>query len=229
MAFQELVRVDYPFYELKSAVQFPSGLPPEIAQMVSADLPFAGQRSHEFASQDRAWNLKLNRESLALTCATYTRWEDFRGRLAGPFQALVAQYQTPFCTRIGLRYRDVIRRSRLDLQDVPWNQLLKPWVTGALAPVETVDDVENMQAMAIIRLPPEASKTQVGFGLAQDPTQNNEIVFFIDADFFTEQQTDPTDVFQRLDALHKQAQLLFRWCITDRLHQAMGPHPLPAV
>jgi uncharacterized protein (TIGR04255 family) len=228
-AFQEQVRADYPFYELKSAVQFPSGLPPEIAQMVGAGLPFAGQKWHEFASKDRAWDLKLNRESISLACRSYTRWEDFRQRLARPFEALMTQYQPSFVTRIGLRYQDVIRRSPLDLKDAPWNQLLQPWVTCALGPAETAGEVENLQAVTIIRLPNEAGKTQVSYGLGKDPTLENETVFVIDTDFFTEQQTDPSDVFQRLDALHRQAGLLFRWCITDRLHEAMGPHPLPAV
>jgi uncharacterized protein (TIGR04255 family) len=227
VAFQERVRADYPFYELKSVVQFPTGLPPEIAQMVGADLPFAGQKSHIFASQDQAWELKLNREFIALTCRSYTRWEDFRQRMAGPFGSLKEQYRPSFFTRIGLRYQDVIRRSRLDLHDVPWNQLIKPWVTGTLGPAETAGDVENLRAVTILRLPNEIGKMQLSYGLAQDQTLDNEIVFVIDADFFTEQQTEPSDVFQRLDALHRQAGLLFRWCITDRLHQAMGPRPLP--
>ena len=110
-AFQERVRADYPFYELKSAVQFPAGVPPEIAQLVGAGLPFAGQKWHEFASQDRAWDLKLSREFISLACRSYTRWEDFRQRLAGAFEALMTQYRPSFVTRIGLRYQDIIRRA----------------------------------------------------------------------------------------------------------------------
>ena len=69
-------------------------------------------------------------------------------------------------------------------------------------------------------------KSMVSMGLTHFLIDSGEKVFLIDADFYTEQQTEPDHVFSCLDALNRQARLFFRWCITERLHRAMGPVPL---
>ena len=57
---------------------------------------------------------------------------------------------------------------------MPWNQLLQPWVTGALGSVEAAGDVENLRAVAVIKLPNDAGKTQVSYGLGQrNPEQRD--------------------------------------------------------
>jgi uncharacterized protein (TIGR04255 family) len=225
--FQEEIREDYPFYESKSPLQLPAGLPPNLAQMIVADLPLGGQKIHNFISKDRGWSLNLRRDFLTLTCRVYERWEIFRKQLNGPFEALQRQYNPPFFTRIGLRYRDMIRRSQLQLADVPWSELLRPWICSVLAEPETAKHVQGAQTMFVLNLPEETSQVQVWSGLVLDG-QSNEIVFLIDADFYTtEQQTEPSHVFERLNILHRYAGRFFRWCITDRLDEAMRPHAVP--
>lgn len=222
--FQEEIREDYPFYEPKSPLRLPAGLPPNLAQMIVADLPLGGQKSHDFTSKDLGWSLNLQREFLALTCRTYERWEFFRKQLKGPFEALQKQYKPPFFTRIGLRYRDVIRRSRLQLAEVPWSELLQPWISGVLAAPEAAKHAQSAQSIFALNLPEGTSQVQVCAGLALDG-QSTETVFLIDADFYIEQQTEPSHVFSRLNVLNRYAGRFFRWCITDRLHEAMRPRP----
>jgi uncharacterized protein (TIGR04255 family) len=48
----------------------------------------------------------------------------------------------------------------------------------------------------------------------------------IDADFFSEGRTNLDDVLARLRTYNKHAGRLFRWCITDELHEALGPTPI---
>jgi uncharacterized protein (TIGR04255 family) len=223
--FQEEIRADYPFYEAKSPLRLPAGLPPNLAQMIVADLPLGGQKSHDFDSKDRAWSLNLTREFVALTCRAYDRWENFRERLAGPLGALRTQYNPAFFTRVGLRYRNVIRRSRLKLDTTPWSDLLRPAVSGILGAPETAGQVKDVRSVFLLDLPEEVGRVQVSSGLAIDG-QMNEVVFLIDADFHTEQQTETSHVFPRLNAFNRYARLFFRWCITDRLHNAMRPQPL---
>jgi uncharacterized protein (TIGR04255 family) len=223
-AFQEQIRADYPFYESKSPFRLPAGLPPNLAEMVVADLPLGGIKSHDFDSKDRTWGLNLTREFLALTCRAYERWENFRERLNGACVALNECYKPAFYTRIGLRYRDVIRRSRLQLEKTPWLELLQPWISGVIGRPETADQVKNTASVFLIDFPEEAGRVQVSSGLAVDG-QTNEIAFVIDADFYTEQQTESSHVFQRLDIFNRYAGRFFRWCITDQLHEAMRPHP----
>jgi uncharacterized protein (TIGR04255 family) len=233
--FQERVRGDYPFYESKQPLKLPAGLSPDLAQTLLADLPLAGRKSHSFGSRDQNWSVSMNRESLALTCRVYRRWEEFKERLAGPFEALIQEYKPSFFTRLGLRYRNVIRRSRLGMQDVPWGELLQPWISGVLGSEEAGDVVEGTQSVSVIRLPDDSGKVQMSFGLAIEEridaagAREQEIVFLIDADLFTEQQTEQADVFPRLDALNRQGGLLFRWCISGRLHDALRPGPVPSI
>lgn len=221
-AFQEQIRADYPFYEAKSPIRMPAGLSLNMAQMILADLPLGALRSHDFDSKDRTWSLNLTREFLALTCRTYQRWENFQKQLNGACEALNEHYHPAFFTRIGLRYRNVIRRSRLQLENTPWSELLQPWMSGVLAQPETADQVRTAASTFLIDLPGGTGHVQAASGLAVDG-HSNEIAFLIDTDFYTEQQTEFSYVFHRLNLLNRYARNFFRWCITDRLHKALRP------
>jgi uncharacterized protein (TIGR04255 family) len=222
--FQEGVRADYPFYESKPVQALPN-LPSELVRIMGSTLPFAGQKVHEFSSRDRNWSLRLTRDYLSLTCPRYDRWESFRERLAVPVATLLRAYEPAFFMRVGLRYRDVIRRSQLNLANVAWAELLQPWITGVLGVREIMNEVEVVQSTSILNLGEAIGRLQVTYGLAVDAAVN-ENVFLIDADFFTEQQTEPANAIERLNTLNRQGGLFFRWCITDRLHEAMGPEPI---
>jgi uncharacterized protein (TIGR04255 family) len=223
--FQEEIRAEYPLYESKSPLRLPAGLPSSLVQMI---LPLGGQKLHEFTSQDRTWSVSLGREFLALTCRAYERWEFFRKRLEGPLEALRKHYDPPFLTRIGLRYRDVVRRSRLQLAEMPWSELLQPWISSVLAMPEAAKHIQGVQTQFVLNLPEETSRVQVWAGLVHDG-RNNENCFLVDSDFYTEQQTEPSHVFDRLNAFNHYARRFFRWCITDRLHEAMRPHPVSSL
>jgi hypothetical protein len=45
----------------------------------------------------------------------------------------------------------------------------------------------------------------------------------IDADFFTEERLERENARARLNEFNREAGRLFRWSISDRLHDAMGP------
>ena len=233
-AFQELIRADYPNYELKAGVKLPSGLPPELAQSIFADFPVAGQKSHAFGSRDGVWRLTLNRQTLGLACGEYERWEYFKSRLAGPFDALLHSYAPAYFTRIGLRYRNVVRRSELGSADAPWSEFLQPWASGVLGASGVGSETHGTQTLCVIHLP-NAGQVQLRLALAVEerPAGNErterEEVFMIDSDFFTDQETEPPHALDRLDAFHEQAGRLFRWCITDRLHAALRPGVVPAL
>jgi len=225
VAFQERIRAALPFYNPRPALKLPAGMPAELASLIAKELPFgSGQTAHEFTSRDEKWKLALTRDFVALTCGAYERWEDFKGHLQGPLGALQELYAPGFFTRIGLRYRDVIRRSALGLQGVSWSDLLQPWIAGPFASREVTDDIEGSSHELAIRLADGHSRIQVHHGQVPD---GEELCYLIDADFFDPQQTEPANAFESLNFLNKQARLFFRWCIHKRLHDAMGPRPLP--
>jgi uncharacterized protein (TIGR04255 family) len=205
----------------------PAGLPAELAELLARDIPVpVGQMAHEFVSRDEKWLLSLTRDFIALTCRRYERWETFKDRYHNPLAALQDLYAPAFFTRAGLRYRDVIRRSVLGLGQVGWAELLQPWLAGVLTSPEVAPDVEHSAGELLLRLPDGRGRVRVHHGLAADAA-TQEHCYVIDADFFDDQQTEPSHVLERLDFLNKHARLFFRWCIRDRLHQAMRPRPLP--
>ncbi len=225
--FQERIRGAYPFYKTKPAVKLPAGLPPELAAVIAKELPLAGgQTAHEFTSRDEKWILSLTREFIALTCRSYDRWENFKEHLREPLAALQELYNPAFFTRIGLRYRDLIRRSRLGLNQTSWAELLKPWIAGPYASPEVAGDSQRTAGELVIRLPNDRGLVQVHHGLVADES-TGESCYLLDADFYHDQQTEPSHAIEHLDFLNKQSRLFFRWCITDRLHQAMGPVSIP--
>lgn len=227
-AFQERLRPAFPFYTLRPGLNLPAGLPAELASTIAAQLPLGtGASAHEFTSRDEKWTLTLTRDFLALTCRWYDRWENFKEHLCEPLHALRELYAPPFFTRIGLRYRDVIRRSSLDLREVDWSQLLQSWICGALASDDVSSDVERSAQQLLIRLPGERGRLLANHGTVFDDA-TKELCYVIDADFFHDKQTEPADALECLDFLHQQARLFFRWCIRDRLHRAMRPQPLPS-
>src|SRR5262249_12560790 len=150
--------------------------------LLSRDLPLgSAQTAHEFASRDERWKLSITRDFIALTCRSYERWEDFKENLRAPLDALQALYSPAFFTRIGLRYRDVIRRSILALDQVGWSELLQPWVAGELASPEIAADTEHCARELVIRLVDGRSHLRVHHGLAVDDT-TQEQCYVIDAD-----------------------------------------------
>jgi uncharacterized protein (TIGR04255 family) len=225
-AFQERIRAQYPLYAAKSALLLPAALPADVAALIAQGVPFGGgHNTHEFTSKDETWVLSLTRGFLALTCRSYERWESFKERLQIALVALQDVYAPAFFTRIGLRYRNVLRRSTPGLEGVGWADLLQPWMAGAFASLEAAGDIEHSAHQLLIRLPDGRSRAQVNHGLVQDGV-TGEVCYVIDTDFFDGQQSEPQHALERLDFLNRQSGLFFRWCIQDRLHDAMRPRPL---
>ncbi len=127
-------------------------------------------------------------------------------------------------TCCGLRYRDVIKRSKLGLDGVDWDDLLKPWLIGVYGSSAVKDDLESGAQQSLLKLPDGQSHVLINNGVASD--DKGELCYVIDGDFYNDQRTDQANVIQRLDFLNRQSRHFFHWCIKGRLHDAMGPHPI---
>lgn len=222
-AFQERVRTDFPLFQQRSSFNLPS----KLGQLVQHEMTLLGSKAYVFESADRCWKLTLGREGLSLSCRRYERWEHFRERLEGPFQALLELYSPSYFGHVCLRYRDVIKRSVLGLTNVAWPDLFQPWIVGPLANTDVSDEVESVQNRSVIRLPDGVGRVDATYGLATDERDKDQ-VFLIDSHLYNDRQTGPTDVFQRLDALNRYAGRFFRWCISDALHGALVGTPAVA-
>ncbi len=181
------------------------------------------QMAYDFVTEDGSWTVGLTREFIALSTTSYVQWEEFRAQLEAPLRALVEVYGPGHFTRIGLRYQNVIRRSILGGEELSWAELLRPQVTGVFAAPDMSGKVEESFTQMLIQFPDGSAKVRIRHGIMQSEEADNEECYVIDNDFFTEEKAETDDATRILDHFNQQSGHLFRWCISDRLHQAMGP------
>jgi uncharacterized protein (TIGR04255 family) len=219
-AFQDRIRANYPFYRNLQGMGL-SPVPHNLVNLGGGPFPMMpGGVSHLFSSKDEQWTLALTREFLGLTCKRYKQWEEFRDHLSQSFAALRDLYSPHFFVRVGLRYRNLIRRSRLGLVGLDWSELLKPWIAGAYSSPHVRGDVENNSIQMLIRLKNDLGRVLVSSGAFKERGTDEEC-YLIDADFFTERHTEPSDVLEHLDSLNVQSDRFFHWCIGDTLRDAL--------
>jgi len=227
-AFQEKVRTFFSScsetgqwnIEIPSEVQLP--IAPDIVRQA---LQSSGVKNYEFSSEDGVWKINLTRTFVALTSKKYERWEKFKEKLEIPFQALIGVYSPEYFSRIGLRYVDIIRRSVMELDGVPWNELLQPYILGIAGSPNVGDSVVNFESKYELNLSDAASIVRMitKFVKAVD---KDEICFMIDSDFHNTQKQPVESVFDKLDYLNSRASRLIQWAITEKLHKAMEPREL---
>ena len=170
--------------------------------------------------------MTLTRESIAITERNYTRWEELRGEISAACDALQAIYAPAFCTRIGLRYQDILDPQAIGLESVPWSELLHPAIAGALGAEDEIGAaVMGFGGAVEIRIEDVAQgAVRLQYGLVQTPP-NHPARFALDADFYSNERTPIDRVPEILDRFNHIAGNLFRWAITewlatlfDRLH-----------
>lgn len=219
--FQEGIRKEFPLFEdipLSSAL--PPDLPPQIRRLIS--LP-GGQVQRRFSTPDRRWSVDLTREYIALSCRqSYERWASFREHLHTPLTSFEQVFRPAFYSRLGLRYQNVIRRSVFGVKDLGWAELLQPHIAAEFSSADISGSITSSAHQVSFKLEQWGGVTQVRHGLSKF---SNEPSYTLDFDFFTTQQTELNNAGPVLDYFNEQARRLFRWCITDRLHDALGPKP----
>ena len=225
--FQERIRDCFPEFSEKSEIKLPifksaqKDTPAEVLQSITP----MGNKNYEFSSEDKVWTINLTRTFIALSTKDYKRREDFRTHLDAPLQAFIEIYKPSAFSRVGLRYIDIIRRSELNLNDMPWSVLLKPHALWLLGSSDVNNNIRSFQAQCEIELEDETSIARVMTGLI-DGQESDEECFMIDTDFYTTKKTATTDVDSKLDYFHIRGSRLIQWLITERLHKAMEPEEL---
>jgi len=221
-AFQDEISAEYPgFQEGPTSPQM--NLPPALANIFVGQLMGPGSREFHFISPDTMWKVVLNREFIALSTSRYKRWEEFTARLEKAFSVLKSQYKFPiFFTRIGLRYKNLIRRSAFGGQKEPWSKLLSPHILGELSDPNVAPNGTLAARQIVILLDDRGGQVRLNHGLVV-PVQGGEICYSIDIDLFTEIKTEVENGLDILKGFNRQAGRLFRWCITEYLHNALKP------
>jgi uncharacterized protein (TIGR04255 family) len=222
VAFQDKVRGSFPLFERVGVPLLPPGLPPEIAQSLAAQLGQAAPSSYQFHTEDKSTTIVLASESFSISTRSYRTWEGFLKQLREPLSSLMAIYNPNFFSRIGLRYQDFINRELIGIGNTPWTKLLKPEIVGELALPDIEQRVLDARRVLRVGMSMPGATLLLQHGLSK-PTGSTEFGYTMDFDFYTEQRTGVKDAETTLNGLHEGVGRAFRWCITDRLHDALDP------
>ena len=228
---QEVIRDRFPLYrQLIAAGQLPPDTPAPVRNLIQGIGAAAGSLQHLFETQDRKSSVTLSRESVALKTITYTRWEEFREQLERLRSAFEQIYRPASYARLGLKYIDVIRRSLLGLNDVPWGELLHPSIGGELSAPELGESIDSAFRQLHCNLDGEncflTLRTGIALAAPVDPGAAREKCFFIDSDFHTHKPPEINNVTSTLNIFNRASGNLFRWAIRPRLRAALEPQPL---
>jgi uncharacterized protein (TIGR04255 family) len=217
--FQKLVQAEFPILEASKVIEV-------TIDMEKGDSRRAPEgRRYVFFSPDRKWQAALTSDFLALTTTEYVRWEGFRHRAVLLLGAFLKCYKPVHFHRIGLRYRDVLTRSKLKLKDIPWRDLLAPPIAGMLSTGDVDEkDVLGCRTSCAFSVSPTI-KVQLNHGIVAG--REGEHDYMIDMDFFIDQPTEANaDAGTKtLESFRPHPSDLFNWCISKQLYDAMDPQP----
>lgn len=223
--FQDSIRDTYPLFQEKKdySVNIPDELKSQLPQEIINIFPSqVSKKNYEFTSEDGLWKINLTRTFLSLTNYRYYSWEEFMNYLTSSFEALIEIYSPTFFTRIGLRYKDLIDKTQLNLGEQSWDRLLQPQIAGILADPDINQNVIGTSSTTEIRLSDGESIVRIRHGLVH-AKGHDDVSYLIDSDFSTDHKTNINQARNKLDYFNQRGARLLRWCITDILHNALGP------
>ncbi len=224
--FQEAIRGEYPQFSRRQEAPAPkiTGIP---GHMTLENQPTTV--NYQFSSADGVWRVNLTSKFISLSCSRYTCWEDFAKRLDRPLAAFIRLYKPAYFERIGLRYLNFISRRDLELEGIPFRDLLEPCYLGPLSEDEVAEQSVtrcNVDAELALRGGCRA-RLHAGPGMVKRNGQaDNELKFVFDLDLFMPGQLPVNLSAGALQTLHSQAFAIFRGAIRPRLHKAMDPEYL---
>jgi uncharacterized protein (TIGR04255 family) len=219
--FQDEIRFKYPLFEMVQPQIAPDFL--NLAQQVGLTIP--NETAYSFKSEDQKWHLSITKDSISLATASYERYEQFKQRFEEAVIIFERIYKPSFYTRIGIRYRDLIIRSKLRIEDKQWSELIAKRFASELCDSELSSSIQAITKHLILKTEHGDINLHHGLVTVEDQQGNNsETAYLFDTDFYTEHRLGgDEDVWNVLNQFRKDAGRLFRWSITETLHNAMQP------
>jgi uncharacterized protein (TIGR04255 family) len=217
--FQQRIRHILPLTERNEGPAFPLPIPKNVNEVL------VGAIGYTFLTEDRRTSIQLGSSALTYQTTVYKLWENLLETLMPAIRALKDIYEPAFYSRIGLRYVDSVDRAALGMQNTPWSELLNQVILGELAEHFFEANVEALQKSIRVR----NSDKQGGFLLQHGmtrPEPDAPTVYVVDFDFYVDQRTETKDAPSVLIDLHDRSGRAWRWCITSKLHEVLGPRTI---
>lgn len=213
--FQELIRQEYPLYRITRNET--------LMNMRAQARTISNNSNHEFVSVDGKTKVNLTNSFVAISTLDYDRWEVFKQLCASVLDRFVAVYKPVVMQRIGLRYKDVITRSKWGLIEVPWKELINNNALGVMG--DLPEDSINRYVMDLEIAQEDSVIEHRHFEVVKDATSMipTEKSFLIDCDYYKQGAFKKEEVSVISELLHDHSSNFIRSIITDTLNTAMEP------
>ena len=176
---------------------------------------------HDFISQDRFWKFSVSSRFVRLSTTDYEDRDQFRSRLEPLLTEFVQHYDRSRTLGSVLYYRDVLDRDVLDLVGYDWAELLNPVFAGELAS-KHVREEEVMDFQRKITLAADAidGTAQIDHGLRS--VDDEQTVYVFNTYLKNESEGTFAELMGDLEEYHDLGGHIFRWAISDVLHDALA-------
>ena len=224
--FQEAVRDEFPRYTARK------DNPPPRLQGTPGNIQVQKQEpvtNYQFASADGVWRVNLTSKFISLSCARYTRWEDFAQKLDKPLVALIRTYHPAYFERVGLRYVNFFSRKDLGLEGTPYRQMFASCYLGPMAEADIAEPGFSKCSVDFETAVGHGCRAKIHAGpgmVRRNGKQDTESKFIFDQDLYMQGNIPVNTCVGALQTLHLQADSIFRGAITDLTHDAMDPTDL---
>lgn len=220
--FQERIREKYPFYDVQTEEQSNISFDPRLKSVSMNKL--GENKNYSFIDVDRVYKVNLTASFISISTKLYTQWETFWDNAQYVIKVFEEIYNPSFYNRVGLRYRNVIRRSILGLEECKWKELVSPEFLGIMGKTneegvkvyktatEYQTDVEDVISTARIEL--------------VHVNHEEELCFLIDCDYYTNGINESSKIKYISDSLHEASNNFMQSAFTERLSMAMEPEDI---
>ncbi len=212
--FQEAIRASFPDYSQR--------------QETPVAVPGAPQApavtNYRFASADGQWRVNLTSQFISLACTNYTTWEAFARKLDQPLAAFIRIYHPAYFERVGLRYLNFISRKSLELEGVPFRELVQSRYLGVLGEEDLLEGAVSRSMVDAELSAPNGCRVRIHAGpgvVRRGNVPDRELKFIFDQDLFVPGRVAVNQCAPVLERLHASANAVFRGAILPRLHEAM--------
>lgn len=218
--FQKEIINEFPFYS-----EYIETRQIQIDDNIKFPLKQIDSKKHVFHSKDKQTILSLSSSYLSISVNRYEKFEKFLDPILYVSKIFYRIYNPIYFTRIGLRYIDLFRRSKLGLENSSWNELIKDEYLGFYKNIKN-DELKRMRNEYLIEIN-ENSVVRILTGFvytkAEQLNEKPELCFLLDSDFFYKHEFGLEDLNDKLSFLHNNSIGLVAEVVTEKLNDKMEP------
>ncbi len=211
--FQEMIRGDFPLFTQKATTNAlpKAGGYPKISSVV---------KNYEFVNSEGYLKINLSNTFVAVSTLRYNRWEEFKSTCLDIVQKVNNVYNTNVIQRVGLRYKDLIVRSKWGMQERKWRDLIKSEYLGALA--EEDESLIPRYVLDYEKMNPNGAVTHNHRELVMQ-LSTMEKSMLIDNDYYRIGIFKPEHIDGVAEQLHDLSSAFIQSVFTELLETAMEP------